>query len=1358
MRLKSLEMLPIHNYQQPAPKQSQILTAPLSYTQQRLWFLQQLEPGLCSYHINVVLDLHGPLVPEYLESSFNEILRRHEILRTTFASIDSTPLQFIHPFQPVSIPTRDLRSVQADSRLESAKKRICEGIYQPFDLACFPVFRTGLIRLQEDRHLFYLIIHHMLFDGWSRNIFIKEFCELYRSCQAGVAPNLPALPIQYRDYAAREREKIQNGGLKTDLKFWIETLAKPLPVLDLPVDKPRPPVQTYRGAEVNITLPQPLISGLEMLSRQNRTTLFMTMLAAFKILLTRYTGQSDIIAGVPVAGRTHLDFDGLIGMFVNDIALRTKICGDPTFLELLNQVRSACLNGYAHMEVPFDLLVSELNPERDLSRTPVFQVFFNMLNFGEMTTHAGELNVELLDLELELSKFDLSVVSKRLKENPEITFEYNTDLFDRETIVQFAAHYQNLLTNILAEPENRISEFVFMSETEIDRILKSWNQTSAVSNARSSISGMWKQQAARSADSPALISDGKIISYRALDQQVDQLAFFLAGQGIQPEAKVGLLIERSVEMVIAMLAVIRAGGVYVPLDPGYPLERLAGMLADSGANFLLTKKRHLANIPQPPVRTLYLDEGWENFVGDGTGELPMGANPENAAYFIYTSGSTGVPKGVPGMHAGLLNRLNWMWQAYPFEPGEVCCQKTSLSMVDSVCEILSPLLQGIPLVLLSDEDVRSPQRFVAILAEHQVFRLVLVPSLLALLLEAVPNLGARLPVLRLCISSGETLPLELARKFQACAPNCTLLNLYGSSEVSADVAYHPIQPEDLETGPIPIGKPISNTQIYLLDRFLQPVPIGVKGEIFIGGANLARGYHQKSELTAERFLPDPFSTEPGQRLYRTGDMGRFRRDGTIEYLGRTDDQVKLRGFRIELNEIRTLLEQHPGIRQAVVVLRADLPAGKGLAAYFIPADENPPSAQELRSWLEKRLPAYMLPAAWVCMRTFPLTPSGKLDVLRMPEPQMNGNEAETLTAPRDDLERRLVKIWEGVLAVKPIGIKDDFFQLGGHSLLDIRVVDQIEHQIGIRLPLLTILKAPTIEKLAQAIRAGGISENRSSVVPLQPDGSKPPLFLVHGLGGGVLDYLPLVEQLGAGQPVYGLVARGLLSGEMPDQSIEDMAARCVRAIKSIQPAGPYYLGGYCFGGVVAYEAACQLLENGDSVSFLGIIEGYTLDYFQRSIDWTNPKHFWGFFQNLPYWLNDALHRKDAIRYLFNRLKKEIGRKSGRAISAAEIELNLELFLGNERAVSERYHAIMEVHLVALHRYHPQPYSGGMTLFRVKAQSLFHPNDPLLGWEHLVSGGIGLRIVRGAHYNLHLPPYVGSLGASMRECLLDSRKF
>ncbi len=1289
------------NFQTISPR-PEPLSAPLSYEQQRLWFLFKLNPEDLNYNIMTVLQLKGPLDLPNLEGSLNQIMRRHEILRTIFSSEDGQPYQQVTPNRNLSLEVEDFRILPYAERLASAKQVILKKVRQPFDLELFPILRAGLYRLGTEDHIFYMITHHIIFDGWSQVVFINELCEHYRAYQSGEPAGLEALPIQYGDFAAWQRGQAGSQRLQGDLAFWLDTLKGSLPVLDLPNDKPRPPVQTVQGASESLVLPDTLTTNLKRLGRSQNATLFMTLLAGFAALLNRCTNETDILIGIPFAGRTQMATESLIGMFVNTLVLRINFSGDPTFLELLDRVREACLGAYSHPELPFDMLVAKLNPERDLSRSPIFQVFFNMHSFDSKASAAGDLSVIPVRMPVENTIFDLYIDFSMLADAIHFDFCYNTDLFFPETIRRLADHYRILLEEAASQPDSHISELNLLSETECEQILVSWNDTRVDISKDSTVAGMFSEQAARSPDAPALIFDGNSLSYGVLECKTNQLARWLINNGVGPEVKVGLLLERSPEAMIAILAVLKAGGAYVPLDPGLPQARVSAMLADAQVSLLLTKDEHQQKLDVRPDRVLCLDSDWQMGAVEGAEIVHPQVSPENLAYLIYTSGSTGSPKGVLGTYKGLLNRLTWMWNAYPFREGEICCQKTSLSMVDSICEVLSPLLQGTPLVLAADDDVKDPIRFVRLLGEYRVSRLVLVPSLLDAVLATIPDLQAQLPDLRLCVSSGETLPVNLARRFKEALPDCDLLNLYGSSEVSADVSWHPVAPADLAGAAIPIGRPITNTQIYILDRFYQLAPIGTVGQIYIGGDNLARGYNLNPALTAERFIPNPFGDQPGSRLYRTGDLGRCQPDGTIVYLGRNDNQVKLRGYRIELGETQQALEDHPAVRQAEVVLRDDLPGGRGLAAYLICEKGTHPSSGELRRWLEERLPAYMLPAAYVILDRFPLTPGGKVDRRALPTTEMAGSlKDKASSTPRSALERQLVQIWEEVLGVKPVGIRDNFFDLGGHSLLDIRLLARIENELGINLPLIMILKSPTVELLAEAIQSGEFSPEWSILAPIQPAGSKPPLFLVHGLGGGVLDYAAIAEKLNPDQPLYGLMASGFTSGGEPDHSIEAMALRYIEAVKSVQPHGPYLLGGYCYGGVVAYEMARLLHSQGEQIALLAMIEGYAPHLSQESVRWWDPRTLARFLINLPNWLYDCLRREKGVQYLVKQLIRRLSPAYAKNKIEPTIQRVLDLYIGNEQFVTDRYRGLMEAHLQAIRSYCPQIYHGRLTLFRVK---------------------------------------------------------
>jgi amino acid adenylation domain-containing protein len=799
--------------------------------------------------------------------------------------------------------------------------------------------------------------------------------------------------------------------------------------------------------------------------------------------------------------------------------------------------------------------------------------------------------------------------------------------------------------------------------------------------------------------------------------------------------------------VVGALGILKAGGAYVPLDPDYPAERLAFMVGDAQPRVLLTQRRLAAGPPPHGAHTLYLDVE-EDFLFDEPETNPdQGAGPDDLAYVIYTSGSTGRPKGVLAPHRGAVNRLAWMWQAYPFAPTEVCCQKTSLNFVDSVWEVFGPLLQGIPTVIIPDDVLVDPHRLVPALAAHHVTRIVLVPSLLRVLLETYRDLGRRLPDLHLWVSSGEALPRELVEQFYASLPDGVLLNLYGSSEVAADSTWH-----DTRAGrtlrAVPIGRPIANTQVYLLDDHGQPVPIGVPGELYLGGDGLARGYLHRPDLTAERFVAHPFPAVPGGRLYRTGDLARYRPDGTLEFLGRRDHQVKLRGYRIELEEIEAVLGQHPGVRQAVVVAREDAPGETRLVAYVVPAGEPAATAGELREHAKQTLPAYMIPATFVLLGALPLTPNGKVDRRALPAPDQDGRHpAAGSVAPRDMLEVQLTKIWERVLGVRSVGVRDNFFDLGGHSLLAVRLFAEMAARFGHPLPLTTIFQAPTVEGLARVLRQAGGEPEWSALVPIQPGGTRPALFCVHQHTGHLFCYRDLARHLGPDQPVYGLAARGLDALLAPWSRIEEMAAHYVKEIRALQPQGPYYLAGYCFGGAVAFEMAQQLRREGQTVGLLALIEASWAGHahpLRRAVRRLRRRIAFERAQMGP------LTAPEQLRYLAGKATLV-----AREQAAALLERVAARRPGVRRDVSPVERAIRRVetaHLMAIRHYVPEVYPGRLALFRHARPSARRHGDPTSGWGALATGGIDVHEIPGNRPTVVDEPDVRILAERLAVCL------
>ena len=1042
----------------------EVFLFPLSFAQERLWFMDQLLPQSDLFNLSTALRLTGQLDVAVLKHSLNEIIRRHEALRTTFAIVEERPVQLIAPNMSLALPVVDLRYLPPDQREAEASRLAAEEAHQTFDLTRGPLVRTKLLRLQAEEYVFLLTMHHIVSDGWSLGIFWKELGILWSAFASGKSSPLPELPIQYGDFAVWQRDWLQGGVLNSQLVYWRNQLSN-LPTLQLPTDRPRPVVQTFCGARHEVKLPESLTIALKALSKRQGTTLFMTLLAAFQVLLYRYTGQEDIVVGTYIAGRNRAEIEALIGFFLNSLVIRTRLEGNLTFDELLARVRRITLDGYAHQDVPFAKLVEELQPVRDLSRNPLFQVMFQLLNVPTLSDIEAGPEPQLLKVESVTSVFDLSCMFQESKRGLRGHFEYNTDLFKARTITRMAGHYQTLLEGIVADSEQRLSDLPLLTEPEQHQ-LREWNLTGKPCPENPSIVQLFEAQARQRPEAAAFLWGGEQLSYGELNRRANRLAHHLRSIGVGPEILVGVCLERSPNLVVGLLGLLKAGGAYLPLDPGYPPERLAFMLKDAQVSVLLTDTGLVRMLPTDDLRIVCLDGEAECLARQDESNPTNNTTAGQLAYVIYTSGSTGKPKGVAVEHRQLLNRFRWMWEAYPLEQNEVGCQKTALSFVDSIWELFGPLLQGVPSVIISDRILKDPEALVHALADHNVTRLWVVPSLLHNILDCYPDLQDRLPKLKFWVTSGEPLSAKLLVRFKQVMPTSVLYNLYGTSEVW-DATWYDTRTHNGALWRVPIGRPISNVQAYVLDPHLQPVPVGIPGELHIGGMGLARGFINRPEVTAEKFIPDTFSDVPGARLYKTGDLVRYLPDGNIEFIGRIDQQVKLRGFRIELEEVEWVLSQHRGVQQAVVIAREDEPEFIYLAAYIVPRSHVAFTRAELRNFMKEKLPEYMVPAKFVTLDSMPLTPSGKVNrrTLRGPE-TFDSDQTVDYVAPQTDVERTIVSIWQEALRTDKVGTRDNFFDLGGHSLLLFQVYSKLRQAFNQDLSMTDLFRYPTISSLA----------------------------------------------------------------------------------------------------------------------------------------------------------------------------------------------------------------------------------------------------------------------------------------------------
>jgi amino acid adenylation domain-containing protein len=1116
---------------------------PLSCAQERLWFLAQLGPEDSSYNLTTAIRLRGDLEVNALEWGLSEISRRHEVLRTTFTAVAGQSRQIIARAESMTLPVTDLQNLPEAEQETEIRRLVRAEARRPFDLQAGPLWRVHLFRLAGRSHVLLISMHHIVTDGWSQGVFVRELAALYAACSNSRSASLPALPIQYADFAVWQRQRLQGHALDEQLAYWKRQLAE-LPALALPTDHSRPAVSHFACGTQSFLLPPSLSAELKALSRREGVTLFMTLLAAFQVLLGRYCGQEDIALGTPVSNRGRPELEGLIGFFVNTLVLRTKLSGNPTFRELLRRVQEMSLAAFAHQDMPFEKLVAELRPERNLSRNPLFQVLFVFQNAPQETLRFSGLELSYLDAETTTTPFDLVVGLMEEADGISGALEFRTELFEPAAIARLAEHYRQLLTSLAASPDNRIDNLPLLTPAERHTLLVEWNRTQAAQPRGRCIHELISEQATRTPDALAVVGEVQCLTYQELDEQANRLAYALRRAGLKAEARVGVCLERSPQLLVALLAVLKAGGAYVPIDPAYPKERLALLLDDAKAALMLTQQRLRERLPSYPGRVLFLDGTAEAASAAAAPEASAKCRPDQLAYVIYTSGSTGRPKGVAVQH-GHLVASTWARLHYYDAAASARDQLqrrflllSSYAFDSSVAGIFGTLCQGGCLLVPPEGTERDPAQVIEWIARHGITDTLCVPSLYELLLTQAPP--TRLASLRRVVVAGEECPTALVRRHQQLLPQARLFNEYGPTEATV---WSTVQEcSDIEASSrVPIGQAIANAQVYVLDRWLNPVPVGVPGELYIGGLGVARGYLHKPDLTAERFLPDPFSRVPGARFYKTGDRARWRADASLEFLGRIDQQIKLRGFRIEPGEIEAVLHEHPDVRAAAVLAREDAPGVKRLVAYLVLHPGASPSVAKLREFLRGRLPVHLIPAAFVCLDALPLAPNGKLDREALPPPGASGLEPGGVhVPPRGLVEGLLAAIWCDVLTLERVGRHDNFFDLGGHSLLATQVASRVRQLLQIDLPLRVLFERPTLAELGARIeetrRAGSKGQP-----PLRPAPRNRPLPMSFAQ-----QRLWLFEQLQPGNSVYNQADAVRILGELDRSALERSLAEIVR--------------------------------------------------------------------------------------------------------------------------------------------------------------------------------------------------------------------
>ncbi len=1197
----------------PVPKK-RAKKIPLSYAQERLWFLSKLLPTKALYTTPLIFSLKGKLDQENLELSFKKLIARHEILRTIIQIDKKTqqPIQKI--FNEVNFKI-DVTNVKVSKNKQESfvKELIRKELSVGLDIEKEPALKVKIFNIGVYENVLLILMHHIITDGWSMAILTKEISELYNASIEKRTPQLPDLQLQYADYSIWQKQNMNGVKYEHAMQFWQNHLLNAPEVFQLSANLIRPPLLTYSGKIYQFTLSAKLLTKLKQLCIHNNTTLFMSLIGIFYTLLYRYSGQTDIVIGVPVANRNQPEIENLIGFFVNMLPLRIQSNGDSNFSMLLKQLSEMVLNAFEHQYLPFEKLVEKLKIERSINTHPIFQVAFILQNTKNSAFYLNNIQSNEISVDLNTSRFDLTLFAEEIDNRLSLCFEYSTELFEPWIIEQMANHFESLAVQIVDSPSHCISKINYLSSVEKNQF-NDWNFTTCRYPSERLIHDLFEQQVILSPQKIAIIHNKQSISYEVLNTKANQLARYI--KRINPTSKlIAVSLERNIDMIISLFAILKSGSAYLPLDPAYPSDRLALMKSIAQPDILIVQNSSAGKGIEENCNLIILEQDWEHITKEDEYNLIKTEYlPTNLAYVIFTSGSTGVPKGVMMHHQGTINRLNWMWEKYPFDIKDVCCQKTSLNFGDSVWEIFGPLLKGVTTVLIDDSTLKDHKQFIKTLKEQNVTRIVLVPSLLHSLLTYYSEDLIKLPLLNFWTVSGEALSDELVSAFFNILPNATLLNLYGSSEVAADVTYFEINDLNKHIRPIPIGKPISNTKVYILDENQELLPKGMAGELYIAGAGLASGYLNQKTLTDERFISNPFDqSKIYNKIFRTGDVARFLPDGNIVYLGRTDFQIKVRGFRIELGDIENSLRLIDGVEQAVVNLEvSNMYYENKIIAYIIrdrtenfsKISENV-FGEQIRASLTDKLPTYMIPNIFILLDKFPLTPSGKIDRNRLHKCSGNKLSQSTYTNPRNAFEFELSTIWEKVLKRKCIGVNDNFFEIGGHSLLAIRLTVEINQSMNENISVIDIFTHPTIAKIAALVGSKKSLIRPNLFLSISKADNVPPLFLIHPAGGLSFVFLSLTKYV-TSHCIYAINNPFFGQTKNKFKNLQEMASYYMTEIAKIH-SGPFRLGGYSFGGLVAYEIACQLEKIGKKVEFVMLIDSYHPSLFKNDENKTSSE-------------------------------------------------------------------------------------------------------------------------------------------------------
>ncbi len=1320
----------------PKPDSNQF---PLTEGQKEMWVAAQMKPEASgTLNASTVSHLRGAFDLGAMRRAISEVINRHEALRCTF-NADGTGIEVV-PSLTVEVPFQDLSArppAERDARVDQVLNQEGERL---FDLSKGPLFAFQLLKVSSDQHLLVFTVHMIVCDGWSYNVVLEDLGALYSAYVEGRQPDL-APATQMRKYAAWQQQAEQTSEANACEAFWLSQFETLPPPLELTSSRPRPPARTFEGARQEHHLSSALYRAIKRVAKEQGHTPFTLLLAAFQTLLRRLSSLEDLVVGVPVAGQSAFSSETLVGQCTNTLPLRVRLDPAEPFACLLRKTRASVIDANDHWNCTFGRLIQKLDLPRDPSRVPLVSVTFNFDPPMSKVRFAG-LDHWVTNTPRYYFQYDLGFNLVEVDNTLRVEGDYNRRLFDPDTIRRWLGHYQTLLEGIVADAARPVGRLSLLSEAEQRQVVVEWNNTTREFPHDATVHGLVAAQAARTPDALAVEYGGQRLTYAELERRANQLGNHLRTLGVGPDTLVGVCVQRSLDMIVGVLGVLRAGGAYVPIGPDCPRDRVAHILQDTGAPVLLTQGALLSRLPETKARLVCLDEDWGVIAKEDTALVPPSTGPANLAYVMYTSGSTGRPKGVDITHGAVVNFLESMRREPGLKAEDVMLALTTLSFDISVLEIFLPLMVGARFVIVTREVLIDPHELSETLTRGGVTVMQATPVTWRMLLNAGWKGNPKLKVL----CGGEAIGPDLAERLLGCCGE--LWNMYGPTETTVWSSACQLKAGE----PITLGRPIANTQIYVVDDQFQPVPIGVPGELLIGGVGLARGYRNRPELTAEKFIPDPFSGDKTARLYRTGDLARYRPNGEIEFVGRRDFQVKLRGYRIELGEIESILLSHPRVREAVVLVREDVPDQHRLVAYVVAGEESEKRAggagasdlrSELRQSIRSKLADYMLPSAFVVLETLPHTPEGKMDRRSLPAPPVECLEASNgYLAPRNPTEESLARIWGETLKIEKVGIRDSFFDLGGQSLLAVSLFARIEREFGKKLPLATLFKSPTIEQLAAALNNGSHdSPQWASLVPIQSEGTEPPLFLVHGAGGNVLLYRWLAQHLAPDYPLYGLQSRGLDGKGTPLTTIEEMAVEYLREIRAVQPKGPYYLGGYCLGGTVAYEMAQILHREGEEVPLVAMLDTYN---FSRALKASFATFL---LQKLRFHLGNFVRLRPGqmLKYIVEKVRVA---RDGELANLLTSMPGSTTEPGVARAESGIEASVQAINDHAADTYLPKPYAGRLTLIKPHVNYKFYP-DPNMGWSDLALGGLDIVELRLNPHAMLVEPYVQQLAAELK---------